>query len=196
MKKLLAIILCLLIFGCEITKEKVISIAQTQYEAQKQAEADKKAQEELQAKADAEALAKADPEYYLPFKLSEVVWLHTGGDIQFWARTKTITSCSVDSRFIHFPNNCESWDVGGCIGNIWIIVQKADGKWYAEAWDWVKTGNKNLKGKQCIDNAIYGKLMPWNPVVGETYYFFLSGYARGAQRTVRERTNIMPAVWR
>jgi hypothetical protein len=79
------------------------------------------------------------------------------------------------------------------VGSVWFIVKESDGKWHGYRWDQIRAGQMSRE-------------FPWNPPHpkegenyatakrGEEIYICLSSMARGADRTVNERTPLVPFV--
>lgn len=134
----------------------------------------------------------------LPFELTEVTWLHT--NVSNWAETSTLTVGLSGSQIIVNYDKATVWPPittpnGKLSANPWIFVLK-DGKWYAATWEWLRPG-QTVKSKAAVngDHIKQSPLKTWSPVVGETYYFMVSGLCRDHRRNAQERTNIVPMVW-
>ena len=92
------------------------------------------------------------------------------------------------------------YDLGGTevVGNPWIFIWE-DGVWHAGTWEWLRPGQtcKNIHSVagSHIKVSPFGEESGWVPTSGDTYYFMVSGLARWSERTVEERTNLVPLVW-
>jgi|GEM_PF-3125377 hypothetical protein len=138
-----------------------------------------------------------------PAELSNVVWLHA--NVRDWPATATISGANVAGGEIRFPYNMANiWPVAtsgtgkGTNANVWAIVQ-ISGKWYAATFEWLRKGQTS-KPVGCLDGSKgdHFKVAPlntWRPKSGERFYVMVSGHARAAGRTVRERSNPVEIVW-
>lgn len=135
----------------------------------------------------------------LPFKLSEVTWLHS--NVSTWPITSRLSSVKVGASTITLDfDKTNVWPGQNAASafvnaNPWIFVQQG-GKWYAATWEWMRPGQttknrKSVKG----DHIKKAPLQNFSPVSGQAYYFMVSGLARFSERNRQERTNIVKVIW-
>lgn len=81
-------------------------------------------------------------------------------------------------------------------GNLWLVAQLSDGKWYAKTCDWMGVGQRE-KTVRCLNNdhLKHPLFEGFEMEAGKDYGFFVSGFARGGKRNVQERTNIKKITW-
>ncbi len=137
-----------------------------------------------------------------PPDLSSVKWLHT--DVSGWDDSAVLSSVSVGSDQICLDyDQADAWpiyDLDGTevVGNPWIFIWEA-GAWYAATWEWLRPGQtcKSLHSVagDHIKQEPFSASSGWVPTSGETYYFMVSGLARGSERNIQQRTRLMPIVW-
>jgi len=137
-----------------------------------------------------------------PPDLSDTIWLHT--DVSGWPETSVLSSVSAtDSQICLEYDMADTWpiyDLRGTdvVGNPWIFIWE-DGVWYAGTWEWLRPGQtcKNIDSVagSHIKADPFGEHSGWVPTSGQTYYFMVSGLGRFSERTVEERTNLVPFVW-
>lgn len=141
-----------------------------------------------------------DPSLPTPGLPSDITWLHT--DVSGWKVTADLQSVSTTSSTISLPyDKAKVWPSvtkgSGTIvnANPWIMV-KQDGKWYAATWEWFRPGQTS-KSKSSVagDHIKQSPLKDFKPVVGETYYFMVSGLARDSTRNVEERSQWVKFIW-
>jgi hypothetical protein len=137
-----------------------------------------------------------------PPDLSQVTWLHT--DVSGWDDSAVLSSVQISSDQICLDHDqADVWpvyDLSGTevAGNPWIFIWERD-RWYAATWEWLRPG-QTCKARYAvagdhIKQSPFGASSGWEPVSGVTYYFMVSGLARGSERNVAQRTNLVPAVW-
>lgn len=137
-----------------------------------------------------------------PPDLDDAVWLHS--DVSTWAETSVLSSVyATDSEICLEYDMADVWpiyDLGGTdvVGNPWIFIWEDD-VWYAGTWEWLRPGqtckNINSVAGSHIKVSPFGEDSGWVPTSGQTYYFMVSGLGRWSERTVEERTNLVPFVW-
>jgi hypothetical protein len=136
----------------------------------------------------------------LPFSLSEVTWLHT--NVASWSITSKLSSVNIGSSTITLNyDKANSWpgvDIGDNTivnANPWVFV-KYNGKWYAATWEWLRVGSIT-KNRVAVngDHIKQPPLNTWSPSSGEKIGFMVSGLARGSERNVQQRTNIIIVTW-
>jgi hypothetical protein len=144
-----------------------------------------------------------DPEVQppLPNNFSQVVWLHK--NVSKWPVTAKLSSVTFKST-----NICLNYDKSNVWpgveisedvivnGNPWVFIYQ-DGKWYAATWEWLRV-KQTCKAKKSVagDHIKKNPLNEWKPVIGQTYYFMVSGLARIPNITnVEERSNVVKVVW-
>ncbi len=77
--------------------------------------------------------------------------------------------------------------------NSWIFAYHY-GAWYGSTWEWwgptstCKPSHEMYPRKQSPLNT-------WYPESGEVFYVMMSGLARGQERNINQRTNIVKIVW-
>lgn len=78
--------------------------------------------------------------------------------------------------------------------NPWVFVNL--GGWYAATWEWMRPGQVT-KARKAVngDHIKQPPLASWSPRTGETLYFMVSGLARGSERNVQERSNLIKVTW-
>jgi hypothetical protein len=131
--------------------------------------------------------------------LSNARFLHE--NVSQWPITSTLRTVSVsgDSVLLDYDKAGE-WPPGrvgqdDLAANPWIFV-KQDGQWYAATWEWMRPG-QTVKGRASVngDHIKREPLGNFVPRSGEVYGFMVSGLARGAERNVKERTNVVFIQW-
>jgi hypothetical protein len=135
----------------------------------------------------------------LPFKLSEVKWLHT--NVSKWPVTAKLKSVklSKDSITLDYDKS-NVWKPTQAVGvtvvaNPWIFVKQGD-TWYAATFEWMRPG-QITKGLKAVkgDHIKMSPLQNFTPKTGETYYFMVSGLARFKERSNEERSNLVKIIW-
>lgn len=133
-----------------------------------------------------------------PIDLSPVVWLHA--NVAGWPVTSHL-SVSIGGGSVNLNYDAaRSWPTRNVQGtaanaNPWIFVNRG-GTWYAATWEWLRPGQ--TAKPMGVVNGAHIKVSPLNnfrPVSGETYGWMVSTLARGGERTINERTNIVMATW-
>lgn len=132
----------------------------------------------------------------LPFRLSEVTWLHT--NVSGWRVTSTITGVRIDDPPVCISHTKSGrWPVkNGVEGNPWVFA-KVNGRWYAATYEWLRPG-QTCKGVSSRDIGAHTKKSPltsWRPRSGELVGFMVSAHARFGQESVAERSNIVMVRW-
>ncbi len=97
-----------------------------------------------------------------------------------------------------WPRGLEARGGGAINANAWVLVN-LDGKWHIATWEWLRTGqhNKDVDWLKGTDRHIHrAPLSTWEPKSGETYGFMVSTPARGAERTLNERSDVSLLVWK
>lgn len=137
-----------------------------------------------------------------PAELAEVAWLHAC--VRDWPQTAKM-SASISGGQIQFPyDKATAWPVAtsgtgkDTNANVWAIA-KVGGRWQAGTWEWLRKGQTS-KPVGCLDGSKgdHFKVKPlstWRPKSGERFYILVSGHARTAGRTVKERSNVSEVVW-
>lgn len=152
----------------------------------------------------ASAVQQPDPAGW-PAELSSVVWLHA--NVRDWPATATISRAAVAGGEIRFDyDKANIWPVAasgvgkGTNANVWAIV-KIDGTWYAGTFEWLRKGQAS-KPVNVLDRSggkgDHFKVSPlstWIPRSGERFYVMVSGHARAAGRTVKERSQPKELTW-
>ena len=137
-----------------------------------------------------------------PAELADVAWLHAS--VRDWPATAKLTA-KIDAKNIHFPyDKANVWPVAtsgtgkGTNANVWALA-KVGGRWQAGTWEWLRKGQTS-KPVGCLDGSKgdHFKVKPlssWRPKSGERFYILVSGHARTAGRTVKERSNLAEVMW-
>ncbi len=140
-----------------------------------------------------------------PDDLSDVNFVHQ--NISSWPVTSQL-DVSINSSTITldydkkntWPNRTVPNLCSGCNANPWVVVN-FDGQWWAATFEWFRFGQTTkpisvLHGDH-IKGGPFG--FTWQPRVGETYGFMVSGFARFppsvAPYNAQERTNIQLYKW-
>ncbi|MCC5851021.1 MAG: hypothetical protein JJU29_23275 [Verrucomicrobia bacterium] len=135
--------------------------------------------------------------------LDGVVWLDT--DISGWAQTSTLKAGVSGATLQLNHTQARQWptantrasDGGPLNGNVWILVN-VGGTWHAATWDWMRSGQTS-KGTASVrgtgGHISRAPLNTFTPRSGETYGFMVSTPARGAERTINERSNVSAVTW-
>lgn len=144
------------------------------------------------------------PEDGWPSELADVKWLHA--NVRGWAQTAKMTA-SVSNGNVNFPYDKASvWPVAtsgtgkDTNANVWAIVN-IGGQWYAGTFEWLRKGQTSKPAGVLAKTGEYGdhfKVSPlssWSPGSGEEFYVMVSGHARTAARTVKERSNPVKVSW-
>lgn len=126
-------------------------------------------------------------------------WLHT--DVSKWPATATLAA-HADARTIYMVyDKAKVWpgrntgSGANLNANPWVIV-KYEGKWYAATFEWLRFGQTSkprgvLDGSKG-DHIKVSPLNKWRLRSGEKIGIMVSGLARGPERNVQERSNV---VW-
>ena len=131
-----------------------------------------------------------------PPALRDITWLHA--NVRDWPETSRVTRIQFtkDSIVLEF-DKVKSWpDLGGGIGNPWIVAY-VNGKWYAATYEWLRPGQteKFVTAETIGAHTKKAPLATWKPKAGELVGFFASTFARDDRRTTNERTNIAWVKW-
>lgn len=131
-----------------------------------------------------------------------VTWLNV--DISAWPVTATLNASvsgnalTLDSDKKNvWPNASMQAGDGSAMNATAVAFIQHDGKWYATAFEWMKTGQSvksvsdSFKG---TDGHMEPPLNSFKPQSGETYGFIVSAPSRNVQ-TIQERSNIVWVVW-
>ena len=134
-----------------------------------------------------------------------VTWDEPAGNVGAWKVTAKITAATLTSDGMTATySGTDAWPVradGGekpSVGNWWLIAKCADGTLHAATVEWLGKGKTRVTGKRWDGtDAIHGCVgSEVRPVSGAQAYVMISGAARGAPYTVKERSNIYgPVVW-
>lgn len=135
-----------------------------------------------------------------PDDFSNVVWLNP--DISNWAETSVLNVGFNGNNIVLDHSKANSWPATrvwscSCNGNAWVFTQRGD-LWYAATFEWLRFG-QTVKNAGAV-NGSHVKSPPiakdWQPTVGETYGFMVSGLIRNSSfRNVSERSNIVMVEW-
>lgn len=129
--------------------------------------------------------------------LSKVTWLHY--DVSAWPVTTTLSASVSKTRVVTLSyDKAKIWPaVDGLNANPWIIVKWTDGKLYAATWEWLRHGqtSKTMTGKSWGDHIKVAPLSKWEPKSGEKAWMLVSGLARDAKRSARERSQPVEVVF-
>ena len=131
-----------------------------------------------------------------------VTWLHA--DVSGWKQTATLNAFISGGSIMLRYDKANTWpilrqrakDGGPLVGNVWAIIPH-EGKRYAVAWDWMRLGqqDKGIASFRGSDDHMPRPLHDFRPRSGDTYGFFVSTAARGAERSGDERSNISEVTW-
>lgn len=148
---------------------------------------------------DIEQDTPSHPSKQVPKDLRGVVWLHQ--DVSNWAETAKLNTIIHSNAVEVDYDKSNVWKGVNTAGafvnaNPWIFVYK-DGVWYAGTWEWLRYG-QTVKSKSAVagDHIKASPLHDFNPIIGETYGFMVSGLARSAIRNVKERSNVVMVTWK
>ena len=130
-----------------------------------------------------------------------MTWLHS--DVSAWPETATLSSVTISGASICLDydraNQWPIYNIGvDVVANPWVFIWE-NGQWYAATWEWLRPGQickavSSVAGSH-IKRSPFGEHSGWVPTSGETYWFMVSGLARFSERTVEERSNLVPFVW-
>ena len=145
------------------------------------------------------------------FAWSKINWLHK--NVSRWAETSRIDSVEVKSNgeICIYHTQADYWPSekvgnGDLAGNPWVIV-KVNNQYYAATYEWLKLGQTCKFGHSPDTDSlskVYNSehsigrhtkrspLQEWIPKGGDIIGFMVSGLARGDDRNVSERSDI---VW-
>lgn len=138
-----------------------------------------------------------------PIDFSSVVWL--SANISGWAQTATLQASVSGGTLRLNYDKAREWptartrasDGGPLNGNCWIFVN-VNGVWHASTFDWMRSGQTSKPVNSVRGTGGHIPRAPLNtftPRSGETYGFMVSTPARGAERTINERSNVSMVVW-
>jgi len=135
----------------------------------------------------------------LPGDFGGVKWLHK--NVSGWPVTSNLSSVTFKPGQICLNHDkASAWpgvDLGDVVvaANPWIFIYQ-DKTWYAATWEWMKVG-QTCKNKKAVagDHIKQDPLWDFQPVSGKTYYFMVSGLARGGETNVSERSKPVAVVW-
>jgi len=77
--------------------------------------------------------------------------------------------------------------------NSWVFVYHY-GAWYGSTWEWWEP-TSTCKPSHEMYPRKQSPLNTWYPESGEVFYVMMSGLARGSERNINQRTNIVKIVW-
>ena len=85
------------------------------------------------------------------------------------------------------------------IANPWVFIYEG-GQWYGATWEWLRAPGQTCKNTSSvagdhIKQAPFDAASGWTPQSGGTYYFMVSGLARGGLKNVQERSQPVKVVW-
>ncbi len=144
-----------------------------------------------------------------PLDLGAVHWLHA--DVSGWSETADLYNVALSDSMICLEHDRAAWwptvDIDGegthVNANPWIFVWKPDlvggGTWYGATWEWMRP-SMPCKARSAV-HGTHIKQPPfhaesgWAPSAGETIWFAVSGLARTSDRTVEERSQLVPVTW-
>lgn len=138
------------------------------------------------------------PGQKVPDDFRGVIWLHS--NVSGWYQTAHLRTVIHGNSVEMDYDKAHEWPGVNTAGafvnaNPWIFVYR-DHKWYAGTWEWMRHG-QTVKSKRAV-NGDHIKISPLNrfePIVGETYGFMMSGLARTNVRNVQERSNVVMVKW-
>jgi hypothetical protein len=136
------------------------------------------------------------------FNLDKVTWLHT--NVSSWPVTNTLKVSTGGGVICMNVDGRQSWPTVGIPhhsgtknvevnANGWIFAYH-NGKWYGATWEWWAP-NTTCKPMHEMAPRKAPPLNTWEPESGEVFYVMMSGLARGSERNVAKRTNIVKIVW-
>jgi hypothetical protein len=140
----------------------------------------------------------------LPFRVSDVVWLHA--NVSEWDVTSEITNVRIDHDTICIEHTKSGkWPRfrgGGNVigeGNPWVFAN-IGGRWYAATYEFLRSGQtcKHITRRGEWGIGPHTKRHPiesWAPRKGELVGFMVSTPARDSTRTSNERSNIQMVEW-
>jgi hypothetical protein len=135
----------------------------------------------------------------LPFRMSDVVWLHT--NVSEWEVTSEVTDVIIDRSTICIEHTkAGKWPKRGIgEGNPWVFGN-IDGTWYAATYEYLRSGQtcKHIERRGDWGIGPHTKSQPllsWAPRQGELVGFMVSTFARDSTRTSNERSNIVMVEW-
>jgi hypothetical protein len=137
-----------------------------------------------------------------PPELEDTIWLHA--DVSDWPETSALASVTIEGDQICLDyDQADAWplyDLRGTevVANPWIFIWQ-DANWYAATWEWLRPG-QTCKSVDAVSGSHikvepFGEDSGWVPTSGQTYWFMVSGLGRWSERTVEERTNLVPLTW-
>ena len=139
----------------------------------------------------------------LPFKLSDVEWLHA--DVSGWRVNSQIEEITiVPDEICIYHTKAGRWPAyhqDGVVaeGNPWVFAS-VGGRWYAATYEYLKAGQvcKHIERRGEWGIGAHTKKAPlesWVPRKGELVGFMVSTPARDSTRTSNERSNIVMVHW-
>lgn len=146
-----------------------------------------------------------DPPSTEEISINDVEFTYDPLPIASWKETVKLRGVSITGTEgdpagkIKFDWDAPNWpqvDIFGegslAIGNPVVVVNKG-GKWLGASFTWLRPGQKE-KNREEIDNPTIkkGPLVGWKPRKGEKVYFLITGLCRESQRSIQERTNMVP----
>ena len=135
----------------------------------------------------------------LPFRMSEVRWLHE--NVGEWDVTSEITDIRIDHDSICIEHTkAGRWPRrNGGEGNPWVFAN-IDGTWYAATYEYLRSGQicKHITRRGEWGIGPHTKRPPlegWVPRRGELVGFMVSTFARDSTRTSNQRSNVVMVEW-
>ncbi len=143
-----------------------------------------------------------DAEEPPPLDLSAVTWLHT--DVSGWEVSATLSSVTFSGDQICLDyDKADEWPIysdpdGDVVGNPWVFIWWEE-RWYGATFEWLRPGqickaSYSVAGDH-IKQAPFDADSGWTPTSGQTYYFMVSGLARGSERNIEARTAPVAVTW-
>lgn len=137
-----------------------------------------------------------------------VTWLHGRGEVAGWPVTSHLEEVEMDGRgAIIFPYDATAaWPAFSKEKNVsanpWVFA-KVGGQWYGATWEWLRPGVtlKRLNEPGDIWPASLFKRTKIHPLAGhiplpgDEVGFMISTLARGGERTINRRTQIVKVRW-
>lgn len=134
---------------------------------------------------------------------NQIIW--GDADISGWPVTANLSGVSVNTTDITlnydkanvWPNIFPPWFNGApVVGNAWVVVWR-NGAWHASTFEWLRPGQttKGLDNLMGADGTLASPLGNFSPKAGQLYGFVVSTPARGGQRSIDEKSNVVSLVW-
>lgn len=141
------------------------------------------------------------PASNLPFDPGDCEFHRIAADILDWKVTRTLTV----SKFTHDKlwSSCSGKDwperdgLQGCFG---LAVEQPDGTVIVGTWDWNRSKHQPMKELKNLNPLTKeGKKSEhafFKLYSGARIWWFCTAFSRDSKRTVKERTNFVPGVWK